>query len=475
MKGRSFNRAIFRAALLRATPFLFLRPYLFGLLLSGLFGVFLFGPFLWPDILYAREPLDLEQLYQEALYEETALGNPRRAIEIYRKVCKLCLSRGSDPRIAAKALLGQGRCHELLREYEKAIRAYRRIESRFGSEKVLLGTARERIRLVREIRAKDRQARKIEKLKKRTRYTDWRGKLRILWAIKESDDADFLPLLYEMLNDKELSVRLGAIAALGVVGDFQTAAILESLLSDPDERISSAALDALQTLNANLTTSSVAELISSLSTSNPYERYRIFNILRHMEPKRLLQDLEKHLDDPNPLIRYYAVILLGKKGDRSAIPKLKKRLEDPYAEIRCNAALSLLRLGDPSGRDRLIKDIAHPNPYIRSLAAVHLSHFGDASGTQVLLEDLKSREYFTRSQAIRSLQRLFGSTLGYRADDPPERRLQALKRWESHLRDWKKTGVRKEVERPGEEREKKPGKGPEEAPKEGPVKGGKKP
>ena len=81
------------------------------------------------------------ELFQQALSRERAEGRLQEAIALYQRVID---TAGVDSALAARALLGVGRCHELLGN-EQARAAYQRLISAYPEQATLVSEARARL------------------------------------------------------------------------------------------------------------------------------------------------------------------------------------------------------------------------------------------------------------------------------------------------------------------------------------------
>jgi hypothetical protein len=100
----------------------------------------------------------------------------------------------------------------------------------------------------------------------------------------------------------------------------------------------------------------------------------------------------------DPAVRAHAAYLLGVMRDRRTAEALAEAARDPVPQVRYEASAALLELGDDRGLDGLIEGLSDPDARLRS-----------------------------KSASV--LEQRTGQRFGYAADDPPEERERAVRRW----------------------------------------------
>ena len=86
-------------------------------------------------------------LYQEGLFEESAIGDPNRAIEIYNRILT---EHAEEKGLVGKARLRIAICYELLGEKERAIVSYEEVIEGYRGEEDLFARVAERLDRLRE-------------------------------------------------------------------------------------------------------------------------------------------------------------------------------------------------------------------------------------------------------------------------------------------------------------------------------------
>jgi len=148
------------------------------------------------------------------------------------------------------------------------------------------------------------------------------------------------PLIGALGHDAP-AIRLGAVRALGQIGDARAVAPLIAVLAaDEDEEVRSAAASALGWIG----------------------------------DARAIGPLSEALGDPSAEIRRNAVLGLGALDDEQAIAPLADALENEDREVRTAAVLQLARQDAPGTAERLLPLLADGDDEIRKHAAMGLCH-----------------------------------------------------------------------------------------------------
>jgi len=192
-------------------------------------------------------------------------------------------------------------------------------------------------------------------------------------------------LVLALKTDKDASVRSSAASALGSIGPEARNAVpdLMAALSEPNERLSDAAVDALVQIGKD----AVPALIATLSSEN--RRTRIYAAITLGEigsdAKAANSTLLKLFRSKDEGIRSTAALALAKIGPESAIvakalsPTLIKLLNIPGKDLRANVLSALGNLGaSPENTvPALIANLENPeSASIRRAAAQSLIKIG---------------------------------------------------------------------------------------------------
>jgi HEAT repeat protein len=162
--------------------------------------------------------------------------------------------------------------------------------------------------------------------------------------------------LIEKLSDGNASVRNGAAADLGKMGDTRAVEPLIKALGDRQEWS---------------VRCSAAEALGELGDT------------------RAIESLISALEDPEKYVRAFATKALGELGDPRAVDPLIDMLEDPYAADW--AAESLGKLGDVRAIEPLIAALSYPDSEVSLKAVTALAHLGCQSAVTPLIKMLRLR------------------------------------------------------------------------------------
>ncbi len=99
------------------------------------------------------------------------------------------------------------------------------------------------------------------------------------------------------------------------------------------------------------------------------------------------------------------------------------------------AALTLLAAAACQTPAHYRADLRSPNLLQRVKGIVRAAERGDRSAIDTLVALLDDPDPATRLYAIEALERLCGTTLGYRYYDPEPRRRAAVARWQAAIRE----------------------------------------
>ncbi|MEZ5198169.1 MAG: HEAT repeat domain-containing protein [Bacteroidales bacterium] len=113
------------------------------------------------------------------------------------------------------------------------------------------------------------------------------------------------------------------------------------------------------------------------------------------------------LNDPNPDKREFAAQSLGKFKSQGAIEVLIPLLNDPVYRVSNEAIRALAKIGSPKAIPELRKVLTDPNrEHLQGYILQALSDLGDKDIWPLLIERLQSPEWFIRTAALNSLNKL---------------------------------------------------------------------
>lgn len=215
---------------------------------------------------------------------------------------------------------------------------------------------------------------------------------------------------------------------------------------------------------------------SVLATSRRVRQLRQRVELRLVRRARSADDLAPLATSPEPDVRAEVAWTASSFDTDAAETLLRSFLSDPDEAVRRRAALAYQRpsLGDRAGRDpnlvsalvarlaadasaavrealvralgrvasptvvptlsaRLAGPTADPAVGVRAAIAESFATLDGADVRRALVSGLSDGEVVVRTAAIRALSRLVGTTYGFVADDPPDRRAAAIAEWHRRL------------------------------------------
>ena len=197
-----------------------------------------------------------------------------------------------------------------------------------------------------------------------------------------------MPMLVELLRDKEVFIRRNAIDTLIDFAPHTEAvqAALRRALTDEDAMVAGDAARALGALGSKASPS-VSALVKTLSHRDEYTRVYAAEALASIGPMAAsaTPDLAKALTDPVPGVRWAACEALGSIGAaaHSAVPQLIDALKDEFLYVRMFAAGALGSIGPKAQAAREALQAAASDPALRHEAEWALDRIGGVRTTTV--------------------------------------------------------------------------------------------
>ena len=217
-------------------------------------------------------------------------------------------------------------------------------------------------------------------------------------AVARSGDMrifDVVPHLFDILeNEKDATLRIEAIRALGSFGTKRVLRPYEALLDDPDPQVSTAAAKALAQLTY-MGDRYAIHIMKRLWRDESREDLRTIAVVALGRGGKfyVLDDVLALLDSDQATIRGDAAEALGIIGDVKAVDPLVVLLGDEDKTVRSKVCMALGTLGDPKAAKPLLK-VAQEDieKYVRGDAAYALGRIADQDSLPEMIKLLKDAD-----------------------------------------------------------------------------------
>jgi len=173
-----------------------------------------------------------------------------------------------------------------------------------------------------------------------------------------------------------------------------------------------------------------------------------YDLLKSSDPNKRIEGIIKlHTDGSDKAIRAIATLITDPETEVAcravhavSISTLKERgnlvrqaMTDQRPAVRAAALAGLGACGEKTDEQALVESLSSPDPAVRAGAAQALGHLLAYDSLPALVTALDDPDQGVREQAGSAVLQLFSNRdVGYRADDPPEVRAQAVQR----IREW---------------------------------------
>ncbi len=203
----------------------------------------------------------------------------------------------------------------------------------------------------------------------------------IVAALGKIKSIDSIPALTrilteERLNDKDDSLCIAALDALGEIGDPQVVPVLINIFERDDQFMD---YSVAQTLGKLKAVAAIPSMLEALNSEDDNLRKIAARTLGEIGDASAVPSLLQALQDNCRSDNWICAEALGDIKDRAAVPVLKKMLRDTSSDTRGAAARALGKIGDPSivqGLADLISDEEYCNFSIGYMArGRHYSYY----------------------------------------------------------------------------------------------------
>jgi HEAT repeat protein len=208
---------------------------------------------------------------------------------------------------------------------------------------------------------------------------DGKTKVGAITALGDIGDAKVVPEILPLLEERDNDLRAEAVKALGKLGSADAAAELKRLLEDdPAEEVRSAACGALALIGDVSAQEAIARALPRLKD---YRAEAIW-ALGHLGDTNSVSAIAEYLDDTSGREDgFAAAYALAEIGGPEAVAALMGKLNDKDEYARHGKACAFAMLGQTGSLPAVRKGLRSENDWQRFGAAIALVRLGSAVGT----------------------------------------------------------------------------------------------
>jgi HEAT repeat protein len=253
-----------------------------------------------------------------------------------------------------------------------------------------------------------------------------------LYQLEREGEVEELKSVIRTSDNPEVRAR-----AAGILGDFDAETLeghdvvtplVDLAQSADDERVTAAAIDALNQLGTDAMEALIAEMAGldlgedqqadwakakafakALSSDVPELRMAAANALGELGKTDVLPKLLERLDDSDPRVRARVARACGRLEDARATDALIERLSDPKAEVRREAAEALGTIGNRQALTALLDMFDDDRAPIRRIAVGAMGNFGNARPVEGLVSALSDDDPSVRRTSVYSIIELLSN------------------------------------------------------------------
>ncbi len=212
-----------------------------------------------------------------------------------------------------------------------------------------------------------------------------------------------VPLLVQRLGSPEVAVRIRAAETLGLIRDPQAAPALIALARDLRENVRRAAIKALGEIDSP---GILNVLRAALLDESSLVRQQAAASLGKLRDPAVTADLLPYLTDPDPKMRFVTIRALGQVRNPEVVPRLIPFLGDARKELRFAAVEALGEVRAYSAVQPLIGMLKDADRNLRRAAAEGLGSIGDPQAIPAVLLALEDDHWSVRCAAATALGRI---------------------------------------------------------------------
>ncbi len=220
----------------------------------------------------------------------------------------------------------------------------------------------------------------------------------------DARDLDAVPLLAELLKDRNLGVQEAADAALRRIGGRETVEAVLPLLRFDDAPVRNLSMDILRCVGSEHM-DALMELVHDADAD-----IRIFasDILGATGNERALKALcDMLLKDPEVNVRYQAAVSLGILGITEAATCLNMAMQDEEW-VQYSVIEALAKLKQSSSVDAMVKAMSSSSDLVVSMIIDALGSMGNVKAVKVLLGRMDSSQIAMRNKIIKAVVDIMG-------------------------------------------------------------------
>ncbi|WP_424017469.1 HEAT repeat domain-containing protein [Halorientalis pallida] len=253
-----------------------------------------------------------------------------------------------------------------------------------------------------------------------------------LYQLEREGEVEELKSVIRTSDNPELQAR-----AAEILGDFDEATLdghdvvtplVDLAQSADDDRVTAAAIDALNQLGTDAMEELIAEMAGldlnedqqadwakakafakALTADVPELRMAAANALGELGKTDVLPKLLDSLDDSDPRVRARVARACGRLEDARATDALIERLSDPKAEVRREAAEALGAIGNRQALTALLEMFDDERAPIRRIAVGAMGNFGNSRPVEGLVGALSDDDASVRRTAVYSIIELLSN------------------------------------------------------------------
>jgi HEAT repeat protein len=245
---------------------------------------------------------------------------------------------------------------------------------------------------------------------------DYSIRMLIVEALGKIDDKKSIPEIRKLLKDKNTGVRSSAISALEGLGDKDSIHEIRKLINDENESVRGSAIMALGELEDK---ESIPKLRELLCNENDKSYHLIIKALGNLDDKESITKIRELIKTKDYGDFGYVMEALGKLGDKESIPEIRELFysddhrvtdADPYDPKRNKRKMSvaLTRLGDKKiiPELRSMMDELSRNGFLSDFCIECLGELGDKESIPDIRKFLNNEYPSNRISAIFALTKL---------------------------------------------------------------------